>query len=49
MLGAGLAGGGDGMMLAGLLQGSVSAYAFLAVSCVCGLIAARLMGRGRAA
>ena len=48
-LGAGLAGGGDGMMLTGLLQGSVSAYAFLAVSWACGLIAARLMGRGRAA
>ena len=49
MLGAGLAGGGDGMMLTGLLQGSVSAYAFLAVSWICGLIAARLAGRGRAA
>ena len=49
MLGAGLAGGGDGMMLTGLLQGSVSAYAFLAVSWICGLIAARLAGRGHAA
>ena len=48
-IGAGLAGGGDGMMLTGLLQGSVSAYAFLAVSWACGLIAARIMGRGRAA
>ena len=49
MLGAGLAGGGDGLMLTGLLQGSVSAYAFLAVGWASGLIAARLMGRGRAA
>ncbi|MGN1021508.1 MAG: hypothetical protein ACI4O7_14185 [Aristaeellaceae bacterium] len=49
MLGAGLAGGGDGMMLTGLLQGSVSAYAFLGVSWVFGLIAAHLAGRGCAA
>lgn len=48
MLGAGIAGGGDGLMLTGLLQGSVSAYVFLAVSWLAGLLAARLMGRRRA-
>ncbi|MGN0779309.1 MAG: hypothetical protein ACI4MJ_09200 [Aristaeellaceae bacterium] len=49
MLGAGLAGGGDGLMLTGIVQGSVSAYAFLLVSWLCGLIAARVLGRGKSA
>ena len=45
MLGAGLAGGGDGLMLTGLGQGSVSAFVFLGASWLAGLIAARLAGR----
>lgn len=49
MIGAGIAGGGDGLMLTGLLQGSVSAYVFLGVSWLAGLAAARLFGRRKAA
>ena len=48
MIGAGLAGGGDGLMLTGIFQGSVSAYVFLIVSAVAGLAAGRIAeGRKR--
>lgn len=42
MLSAGLAGGGDGMMLAGICQGSISGWAFAALSTLSALITARL-------
>lgn len=42
MLSAGLAGGGDGMMLAGVCQGSISGWAFAALSMLSALITARL-------
>ena len=49
ILGAGLAGGGDGLMLAGLAQGSVSAYVFLGVSSLAAVLTARLMERRQGA
>lgn len=45
LLAAGLAHGGDGLHLTGLLQGSISAYAFWAVAMVTGLIAALVRER----
>lgn len=48
MLAAGLAHGGDGLHVTGLLQGSVSAYAFAAAALLAGLIAARLHERRNA-
>ncbi|MBQ8655126.1 MAG: hypothetical protein IJ507_09330 [Clostridia bacterium] len=47
-LGAGLAEGGDGLMLTGVLQGSVSAYVFLLVSWISGLAAYWLVRRKKA-
>lgn len=49
VIGAGIAGGGDGLMLTGLCQGSVSAYVFGGVSAVAGLAAVRLAGRRKQA
>lgn len=46
MLGAGMAQGGDGRMLTGLCQGSVSAYAFWLVSGISAWVAAYLAQRG---
>lgn len=45
MLAAGLAHGGDGLHAAGLLQGSVSAYAFWGAAALAGLMAALLRER----
>lgn len=46
ILAAGLAGGGDGMALTGLLQGNISAYVFVLAAWLAGLTAARIrMGK----
>ena len=49
ILGAGFAFGGDGMMLAGFCQGSVSAVGFLGISTLAALLTARLRERRQAA
>lgn len=48
VLAAGMAGGGDGLLLTGLVQGSVSAYAFAACAWLAGFAVARLR-KGRRA
>lgn len=47
ILSAGLAGMGDGLLMTGLTQGSVSALAFAACAWVAGLAVSRLFLRGR--
>lgn len=42
IIGAGIAGGGDGLLLSGLAQGSLAAYAFAACAWLAGLAVARL-------
>lgn len=48
MLSAGLAGMGDGLLMAGLAQGNLSAYAFAACAWIVGLAVLRLTGGRRA-
>ncbi len=48
ILAASLAGMGDGLLMTGLAQGNISAYAFAACAWIAGLAVSRLTGRRRA-